>query len=144
MVTSTMLAALLCSLAAAGESDSYAAAHREAQKGKPLVVLVSTEGCPPCQQMKHRVLPQLRRRGVLAEVAFAIVDAGRQASLTRKLTGGSRLVPQLLLYRKTTRGWKRRKLVGGQSVAAVEEFIKEGLAAAADPEGADEARSEPQ
>jgi putative sterol carrier protein len=32
------------------------------------------------------------------------------------------------MYRKTANGWRRQKLVGGQSVEAVEQFIKEGLA----------------
>jgi hypothetical protein len=31
------------------------------------------------------------------------------------------------MYRKTRDGWKRSKLVGGQSVRAVEAFIGKGL-----------------
>ena len=44
-----------------------------------------------------------------------------------KLTGGGP-VPQLVMYRKTPNGWLRRKLIGGQSVEAVEEFINEAVA----------------
>jgi len=32
------------------------------------------------------------------------------------------------MYRKTANGWRRRRLVGGQSVATVEKFINEGVA----------------
>jgi hypothetical protein len=31
------------------------------------------------------------------------------------------------MFRKTSDGWMRRKLIGGQSVEEVQDFIKEGL-----------------
>ncbi len=82
--------------------------------------------CGPCQTMKKQALPQVRRNGTLDKVTFAQVDAEREAALSQKLTGGGP-VPQLVMFRKTTTGWKRRKLVGGQSVQSIEQFINEGL-----------------
>jgi hypothetical protein len=32
------------------------------------------------------------------------------------------------MFRKTTEGWKRQKLIGGQTVESVEKFINDGLA----------------
>ncbi|MBN2577996.1 MAG: thioredoxin family protein [Pirellulales bacterium] len=108
--------------------ESYAAAHQKMiDTGKPLVVMVSTEWCGPCQTMKKTVLPKVRRHGLFRKVSFAMVDADREQKLARQITKGGP-VPQLVIYRKTRKGWFRRKLVGSQSVEAVEKFIKEELA----------------
>ncbi|HUT10240.1 MAG TPA: thioredoxin family protein [Thermoguttaceae bacterium] len=126
-MTLTLAVLLHTSILAAG-TDGYAQAHREAEQGKPLVVLVSTEWCTPCQTMKKTVIPEVRKRGLLAKVAFAIVDPDRDQGLAERLTGGNPVVPQLIMYRKAPDGWKRTVLIGGQSVEGVEEFIKQGVA----------------
>jgi thioredoxin-like negative regulator of GroEL len=123
----------------AGEGDSYANAHKvTAETGKPLMVMVSTDWCVPCQQMKKAVLPQVREHGVLGRVAFASVNADREQELAQKLTGGGP-VPQLVIYRKTRLGWVRRRLVGGQNVETVEKFINEAVAQTESDKGAEEA-----
>ena len=127
-MNSLFIAVVMQACLSAAESDDYVAAQREAEKGKPLVVLVGTEWCPPCQTMKNSVIPQVRKRGLLRRVAFAIVNPDRNKRLARQITGGTTSIPQLVMYRKTSKGWKRRKLVGGQSVKNVENFINEGLA----------------
>jgi thioredoxin-like negative regulator of GroEL len=109
-------------------SASYADAHREMNKtGKPLVVMVGTDWCGPCQTMKRSVLPKVREHGLFRKVSFAIVNADREQKLARQIIGGGP-VPQLVLYRRTHQGWFRRKLVGSQSVETVEKFIQEELA----------------
>ena len=82
---------------------------------------------PPCQMMKKTVIPQVRKRGLLRKVAFAMVNPDRDRELAEKLIGGGPM-PQLVMYRKTPDGWTRQVLVGGQTVEAVEQFIKEGVA----------------
>jgi len=127
MTTFVCATLVYASLAAAG-AETYAEAHRSSvQTGRPMVVMVGTDWCPPCQQMKKTVLPQVRQRGLLRKVAFACINPDRDSELAAKLTGGGP-VPQLVMYRRTANGWRRRKLVGGQSVDAVEKFINEGLA----------------
>jgi len=122
----TLATVLHVSLMATG-GDTYADAHREtAETGRPMVVMVGTDWCMPCQQMKNTVLPEVRKDGLLSEVSFAMVNPDRDRDLAQRLTGGGP-VPQLIMYRKTSEGWKRRKLVGGQSVTTVERFIKHGL-----------------
>jgi thioredoxin-like negative regulator of GroEL len=109
-------------------AESYTEAHRAAvETGKPMVVLVSTNWCAPCQTMKRRILPRVRAHGALRKVAFAVVNPDEQSELAEQLTGGGP-IPQLVMYRKTADGWVRQKLVGGQSEEAVEQFINEGLA----------------
>jgi thioredoxin-like negative regulator of GroEL len=113
----------------AGDGESYAEAHQTTMKtGKPMLVMVSTEWCPACQVMKRRILPQIRERGLLSRVVFATVNPDQEGELSRQLIG-SGPIPQLVMYRKTPRGWIRRVLIGSQSVEQVEQFINEGTVA---------------
>jgi thiol-disulfide isomerase/thioredoxin len=130
-MTLTLCAALIQTVLLASPTDNtetYTEARRQiSETGRPMVVMVSTDWCGPCQSMKRNVLPRLRERGMFKKVAFAQVNADRDSELAKELTGGGP-VPQLVMYRRTERGWVRRKLVGGQSVEKVEEFINEELA----------------
>ncbi len=126
-MTTLAIAALLHASAVAGGSHPYTDAHRVSTRtGKPMVVMVSAEWCGPCQKMQKTVLPQVKKQGLLQKVSFAIVNVDRERKLARKLTGGGP-VPQLVMFRRSGKGWLRRKLVGGQSVQAVEKFIQEGI-----------------
>jgi thioredoxin-like negative regulator of GroEL len=112
----------------AESADTYAEARRQTtETGQPMVVMVGTDWCGPCQTMKRTILPKLRERGLFKRVSFACVNADQDSKLAKELTGGGP-VPQLVVYRKTERGWLRHKLIGGQSVEKVEQFIKEELA----------------
>jgi len=126
-LTSLLLATVLHASLTATGSETYAEAHRQAEKGRPLVVLVSTDWCPPCQKMKKSILPQVRKRGLLRKVAFAIVNPDRDQKLAKRLTAGDDSLPQLILYRKTPEGWRRKCLVGRQSVSTVEKFINQAI-----------------
>ena len=117
--------------------DTYAEAHRVTEEtGKPMVVMVGTDWCSPCQMMKKTILPRVREHGLLRRVAFAVVNPDRDGELADQITGGGP-IPQLVMFRKTAKGWVRKKLVGGQSVETVEEFINEGLASDAADKKAD-------
>ena len=120
----------LCSAAVgASDGESYTDAHQATMKtGKPMLVMVSTEWCPACQVMKRRIMPQIRERGLLSRVAFATVNPDQEGELSRQLIGNGP-IPELVMYRKTPRGWIRRVLVGGQSVETVEQFINQGTVA---------------
>jgi thioredoxin-like negative regulator of GroEL len=127
MSSLTVALFLHASLLGAG-GNTYADAHRETvETGKPLLVMVGTDWCGPCQQMRKTILPQVGKHGLLEQVAFAHVNADKESELARKLTGGGP-VPQLVMLRKTDDGWRKRKLIGGQSVDTVEKFIREAVA----------------
>ena len=144
-MTLTLCAALMQTVLLATPTDNtetYTEARRQiSETGRPMVVMVSTDWCGPCQAMKRNILPKLRERGLFKKVAFAQVNADRDSELAKELTGGGP-VPQLVMYRKTENGWLRRKLIGGQSVEKVEQFIKEGLASDDDDSKADKTISE--
>ncbi len=114
--------------AAKAGAETYAEARQKVDEtGKPMVVMVSTDWCPPCQTMKKVVMPKVRELGLLRKVAFAVVNPDHDRDLAEKLTGGGP-IPQLLMFRKSGDGWVRKKLVGGQDIETVEEFINDGLA----------------
>lgn len=126
MSSLSFLAILQASVIAMGEK-TYAEAHSETTRtGRPMVVLVSADWCPACVAMKKQVIPQVTKRGLLKKVVYAVVNLDRERVLGRQLTGGGP-IPQLIMFRKTTGGWKRRKLIGGQGVGTVENFIGEGI-----------------
>jgi thiol-disulfide isomerase/thioredoxin len=113
---------------------SYTAAYKDAiQSGKPLVVLVGAEWCPACQSMKTSVMPALAAKDGLKDVSFAIVNTDRQSEIAQKMLSGNS-IPQLVMYEQTDSGWKIKRLVGGQSVSAVEQFIGKPQAYVAKPE----------
>ncbi len=126
MSSLTLLVALQVTIMAA-DGESYSDAHAEAEKtGRPLVVMVGADWCPACVRMKEDVLPDVKKRGILSEVAFATVNYDQQPSLARELTGGGS-IPQLLMFRRTPDGSMRRRLIGWQSVDRVKRFIDEGV-----------------
>jgi thioredoxin-like negative regulator of GroEL len=117
-VTSFTLAALLqVSLLTTGD-HSYAQAH------KLLVVLIGADWCPACQTMKNSVIPQAQAQGVLSNVAFAEVNTDQEPKLSKQLMRGG-MIPQLIVYHKTSDGWQRKELVGAQSIGAIQGLIKQ-------------------
>jgi thioredoxin-like negative regulator of GroEL len=130
LCATVLQAALLLTGAEATQptAETYADARQVTMKtGRPMVVMVSTDWCAPCQMMKRTILPRVREHGLFRKVAFAVVNPDRDTELANEITGGGP-VPQLVMFRKTSKGWVRKKLIGGQSVETVEEFINEGLA----------------
>jgi thioredoxin-like negative regulator of GroEL len=108
-------------------ATSYEEARRATERtGKPIVVMVSTDWCQPCQMMKRTILPRVRQRGFFRKVVLAMVNPDHDAELAEQITGGGP-IPQLVMFRKTPRGWMRTKLIGSQSVEAVEQFINDGM-----------------
>lgn len=108
---------------------TYAEAHCQTLRtGQPMVVMVGAEWCPACKAMEANVIPQIRKRGLLRRVAFALVDLDRDREVgTRLVEGGP--IPQLIVFRKTPEGWRNRRLIGNQSIETVEEFINQDVAA---------------
>ena len=110
-----------------GSTNNYTAAHKlTTETGRPLVVLVGAKWCPACQVMKKDVMPEVVRKGLYSRCVYTVVDLDEQRKLGQDLTQGGP-IPQLIMFRKTSEGWSRRKLIGGQSVSTVVNFIDEGI-----------------
>lgn len=129
MMSLALAAVVLQVVAMAPAAETYAEAHKvTTETGRPLLVLVGADWCPACQELKNQVIPQLRKGGVLRKVAFAIVNLDKEEELGSKLTGDGP-IPQLLLFRRTSDGWRVRQLIGGHDVEAVKSFVAEGVKA---------------
>jgi len=128
-MTALTFAALLQASVLATGAETYAYAHRAtAETGQPMVVMVGADWCPACQAMEQNIIPQVRQRGIFRRVAFAIVNVDRERELATQLTSGGP-IPQLITFHKTSVGWRRRVLIGGQTVETVESFIGEAVQA---------------
>ena len=136
MINLTLTAVLQASIIAATSGgvtgspaaiDDYASARAKTEKtGQPIVILVGADWCPACVVMKKDVMPKVRKQGILKQVAYATVNLDKQGKLGRQLTDGGP-IPQMIMYRKTRKGWLRRRLIGGQSPKTIESFIKRGV-----------------
>ena len=76
--------------------------------------------------MKDSTLPQVAQRGLLNQVAFAVVNTDREDRIAQAIMDPG-VIPQLVMYRKTAEGWKRDSLVGSRSTAEIEAFLQGGL-----------------
>ncbi len=126
-MTGFALAAML-QLSAVTADASYAQAHQAMMEtGRPMVILIGADWCPACRTMKQEITPEVTRRGGFDHATFAIVDTDRDPELADKLQRGSS-IPQLIVYRKTEQGWRINRLIGAQSVGAVENLVAQGVA----------------
>ncbi len=111
-------------------AHTYQEAYDEADHDdKPLLVLVGAQWCPGCQKMKTEMIPKLQREGGLAEVVFTTVDTDHKPALSRRLLRGN-AIPQLVLYTRGKRGWRRSQLTGVHAPAAIREFLRTEMASA--------------
>lgn len=120
-----MAAVMQAALMGVGEAN-YAEAYKQAEAGKPLVVLIGTDWCPGCVTMKNRVIPQIEKNGTLAKVAFTQINTDQDRELATQMMRGNS-IPQLVIYHKTADGWMRQIMVGAKSVAEVERAINQAV-----------------
>ncbi len=123
MIHLTLNILLQAAAISAGGQD-YATAYKETtETGRPLVVLVGADWCPGCRQMKNSAIPELEKKGGLSKVSFAYVNTDEQSALAGKLMQGSS-IPQLILYHKTDKGWKRQQLTGAHAPSDIQAFLQ--------------------
>lgn len=121
------LAALVQASILSMGAETYAEAYAlTVQTGRPMLVLVGADWCAACKVMQHTILPQIRQRRALDKVSFAIVNLDQDRELGSQLTSNGP-IPQLVMYRKAHDGWRRRRMIGCQSVEGVEAFINQGI-----------------
>lgn len=108
-------------------ADVYQEAYSKAEKdGKPLLVLVGAEWCPGCRIMKDDVIPKLETDGGLEDVVFTTVNTDEKPTLSRRLLRGT-AIPQLVMYARTAKGWRRTELTGVQDPGRIRQFIRRGM-----------------
>ena len=123
-----MYAMVLQATLMSATDETYARAYKEAESGKPLVVLIGADWCPGCRTMKNSVMPQVRQSGALQKVAFVSVNTDYDRELANKMMNAGS-IPQLIIYHKTGESWNREVVVGARSAADVERMIDRAVAA---------------
>ena len=78
--------------------------------------------------MKQENIPELKREGDLKEVVYAEVDADAKPALSRRLLRGNS-IPQLVLYMRIGKRWRRAQLTGVHSPEDVRGFLQREIAA---------------
>lgn len=132
-MTGFTLAAMLQFAVVSADTTTYAEAHKAMMEtGRPMVLLIGAEWCPACQKMKHEITPQVQRDGGFENATFAVIDTDEQPDLAQKLMKGNS-IPQLVVYRKTEKGWRINRIVGAKSPGEVERIIEVAVADAIDP-----------
>lgn len=101
-------------------SVTYGQSSNEASE-KPVVIMVSTEWCAPCREMKKNVMPKIYQK-FDGDVTFITVNPDKNQDIAKYITDGGP-IPQLVIFHKTQQGWLRKKLVGGHRYDDVEAFI---------------------
>ncbi|MEM9826218.1 MAG: thioredoxin family protein [Planctomycetota bacterium] len=107
-------------------NQSYADAYRESVRDhKPLMVVVGAPYCPACKVLKQTTIQPMAATGELRDVSVAVVDKERDPKLAERLTGGEKLLPQIIVFSQDASGaWKRRKLLGYQPKQPVRSLIR--------------------
>jgi thiol-disulfide isomerase/thioredoxin len=116
---------------AAPYQDAYEQADKE---GKPLLVLVGADWCPGCRTMKEEKIPELERDGGLSQVVFATVNTDEKPELSKRLLRGNS-IPQLVLYIRSGKSWRRSQLIGVHEPGNIRQFIRSQIAASRAEEG---------
>ena len=78
--------------------------------------------------MKDEKIPELERDGGLSQVVFATVNTDEKPTLSRQLLRG-KSIPQLVLFIRNAKGWRRSQLTGVHEPGNIRQFIRKGIAA---------------
>lgn len=94
--------------------EAIAAGEKE---GKPVVIVVGSSWCPPCQRLKQTIVSMNDR-----SVILAYVDIESDKEVANALMEGS-TIPQLIIYRKDHIGWRRVRTIGIATKERVAEML---------------------
>ena len=101
----------------------YEAAFAKADKEKkPLVILVGAKWCASCQVMKRDTIEPMSETGELEGVVVTYVDKDERPELAGQLMKGETL-PQIIMFAKEEKSWKRFSLTGMQSRKRMVELL---------------------
>lgn len=87
--------------------------------GKPLLVIVESDGCIPCIAMKREVLQPMQAAGELNGIIVATLAPGAIADQMK-----AKVTPTLVGFRKRDAEWLRFRMDGSQSRERVRLLIK--------------------
>ncbi|MEM1227388.1 MAG: thioredoxin family protein [Planctomycetota bacterium] len=110
----------------ADADQNYTLAYKKSvEEQKPLMVVVGAEWCPACKVLKTTTIANMEQTGELDSVSVAVVDRDAEPELAKKLMKDEKMIPQIILYHKSSDGrWNRRRLTGYQPVQPVRSLLR--------------------
>lgn len=108
--------------------DYTLAYKKSVEEDKPLMVVVGAEWCPACEVLKKTTIADMQKTGELDKVSLAVVDRDEEPELTKQLMGDEKMIPQIIVYHKDSKGsWRRRKLTGYQPAQPIRSLLRRVL-----------------
>ncbi|MEL7266886.1 MAG: thioredoxin family protein [Planctomycetota bacterium] len=124
MFAATMMIAVSSSSSSA--TTTYADAYKTAQtEGKPMLILVSADYCPACKLLKKETT-RAAELGRLPDVVITVVNKDEQPQLAKSLLDG-KLIPQLVTFSPTDKGWKQMRKKGYQTQYTVKKLASDAV-----------------
>ena len=125
-MVSLLMAALLASVTSEQIKTDYASAYKESvAQDKPLMVVVGAPWCPACNALKQTTIQPMAQTGELDNVSLVLLNRDNDPALVKQLTKGEKMLPQIIVYRRTNAGkWERERLMGYQPKQPVRNLIK--------------------
>ncbi len=120
LAVSIVLQTAMLATGAQPYSEAYDALIKE---GKPMLVVVGADWCPACQTMKQGTLAKMERQGKLEGVSYVALNSDHHPELASRIGRGA-MIPQIILYEKTSEGFRRRQLTGAQSERTIQSLIE--------------------
>ena len=106
------------------ERLNYNQAYIKAEQDKlPLLVIVGSSWCGPCIELKQEIIPKMEENKKLDSVVVTFVDVDEEEKLASQLMS-TNTVPQVIFFKRKTKGWNRKHLIGKQSEETIENLIK--------------------
>lgn len=108
--------------------QNYAEAYQQSvSQQKPLMVVVGAPWCHACNVLKESTIEPMAQTGELDSVSLAVINKDDHPELTKQLTEGEQMLPQIIVFTKEHGTWKRRRLLGFQPKQPVRSLIRKAL-----------------
>ena len=107
---------------------NYAEAYKNSvAQHKPLMVVVGAPWCPACQVLKETTIKQMAQTGELDSVSLTVINRDEEPEFVKELTGGEKMLPQIIVFTNERGRWKRDRLMGFQPKKPVRSLIRRAL-----------------
>lgn len=124
-----LLAVALASVTSEQQMDQkYAQAYQDSVlTQKPLMVVVGVPWCPACNVLKDTTIKPMAQTGELDAVSLVVINKDDDPELVDQLTGGDKMLPQIIVFTQEDGRWQPRKLLGYQPKQPVRSLVRKAL-----------------
>jgi thioredoxin-like negative regulator of GroEL len=77
--------------------------------------------------LKETTIKQMAQTGELDSVSLTVINRDEEPELVKELTGGEKMLPQIIVFTNERGRWKRDRLMGFQPKKPVRSLIRRAL-----------------